>query len=377
VHQQFNGQDVRKSILLDVQRRAYASRGGAWFGLVFGLSFALVVWAPHTYFMLKNAATVFLAEILLGVVSCAFLWISLFYISGFFRPTLYAMLLGALAGFATPWVIGYSRLISQQWAGMGSTINIGEALKTRLFLIGFWGLGVGALGGLVERILLPLAWDFRSTNGHYSLSSIAVFLVCVPLTVIFGSVTSDYLHSGLEEGLLTTYEGIVKVKSGESRRPLSTWRYGGKDVDVSTNKWPSGEFKITLVDYDPESMEFFFFDVVYKDGMTVRCKAYGSALQTCGNLTDTLRQQMDRIIQSGLHQQIDSLRCESCDPYFKPSTIISLTALSPFFESEYVFSEVSHRSAATQMTAQFPSGFELICEFSSEEPIVVEDCHSK
>jgi len=375
VDQQFNGQAVRNTILQDDQRRVNARKGGGWFGLIFGLSYALVVWGPHAYFMYNHAATIFWAELLLGLIACTFFWIIMFNISGFFRPTIYAMLLGALAGFATPWVIWYSKLAVEQLAGLGPEVNIGEALRTRLFFIGFWGLGVGTLGGLIERILLPRAWDLTSTSGRYSMNSVAVFLVCLPLTVVFGSVTSDYLHAGLEEGLLATYEGILDVQSGQSKRPLSTWRYGGKDVEVlSSKQWPKGEFRISLVDYDAETMEIFFFDVVYADGETVRCKAYGSALQVCGNLMETLQQQMDILIQKGLSQQLDSLSCDNCDPYIKPSTIISLYALSPFFETKYLLSKVDQRGGAIRMMAQFPSGFQLTCTFRSEEPIVVEEC---
>ena len=113
---------------------------------------------------------------------------------------------------------------------------------------------------------------------------------------------------------------------------------------------------------------------MFEDEPTVRCKAYGSALQVCGDLTDTLQQTMARMIHSGLSQDLESLWCEICDPYVRPSTILSLNELSPNFNAEYVVTKTSQRGGNIEMNAQFSSGFELTCFFNGEEPIVVESC---
>ena len=371
----YRGHDVRQTILPEVKRGVYLRRGGFWFGLIFGISYALTVWGPHAYFLLRHSAVVVWAEILLGLVLCGLFWAFTRFFSGFFRPVFWAMLWGALAGFATPWIVWYSKGIGANLAGINLDIVIGEAISTRLFFIGFWGLGIGAFAGLLERMLLPKAWDVSSSSEGFTTRSFAVLLFCLPLTILFGIVTNDYLHSGMEEGLQAAYNKILEIQSGESDPPLITWRHGKKIVEIESGwEWPDGEFQLHLADYETETMEEFFFDIDFEDGPTVRCKAYGSTIQVCGDLTDTLEQTMARIIQSGLSQDLESLWCEICDPYIRPSTILSLKELSPNFDAAYVFTTVSQRGSNIEMNAQFNSGFELTCLFKDEEPIVVESC---
>lgn len=371
----YRGHDVRHTILPEVNRGGLLRRGGFWFGLIFGVSYALTVWGPHAFFLLRHSAVVDWAEILVGLVLCGLFWAFTRVFSGFFRSIFWSMLWGALAGFATPWIVWYSKGIGAYIAGINLDIVIGEALEARLFFIGFWGLGIGTFAGLLERILIPRAWDVSSSSEGFSTRSFTVLLFCLPLTILFGIVTNDYLHSSMEEGLQAANNKILDIQSGESRTPLITWRHGKKVVEVESGwEWPDGEFQIHLANYETETMEMFFFDIDFENGPTVRCKTYGSALQVCGNLTDTLQQTMARMIQSGLSQDLESLWCEICDPNIRASTIHSLNELSPNFDVEYVVTKASQRGGTIEMKAQFSSGFELTCFFNGEEPIVVESC---
>ena len=188
----YGDHDVRQTILPEVKRGGFLRWGGFWFGLIFGVSYAIIVWGHHAYFMLRHSAVVPWAEILSGLVLCGLFWALTRVFSGFFRPVFCAMLWGALAGFATPWIVWFSKGIGACIAGIHLNTVVSQALETRLFFTGFWGLGIGTFAGLLERILLPMAWDVSSSSGGFTTRSYAILLLCLPLTILFGIITNNY-----------------------------------------------------------------------------------------------------------------------------------------------------------------------------------------
>jgi len=364
--------------------QAYAKRGGAWFGLIFGLAFAVVVWGPHAYHLWRHSMTLPWLEIVTGLALCGAIWALVGYLAGAKASTGWAVLMCALAGLATPWLVWLAKTLGENlvWFGdrrtWGLVLHFGSALQTRLLFIGLWGVGLGAFAAVLERVLVSRSWDLTSSDSRVTLPAVGVFLLCVPLALLFGNVTDDLLHSGLREALAATYQGLSTIESHEIERPLLTWRYGNKAVEVhSTWEWPTGDFVIYLVDYNADSMEQFFFDAVYEDGTTVRCQGGSASLQLCGNVSDTLQQQMETLVQHGLDQELESLRCETCDPYIKPEVIASLDHLRSNFTDKYEIFKSAQRGGTVLMVARFDTGYELTCCFRGEDPIVLDQCTGK
>jgi hypothetical protein len=205
-----------------------------------------------------------------------------------------------------------------------------------------------------------------------------VLLLCAPLALLLANVTDDLLQSDLQEALAATHQGLRDLGSGEPSRPFLTWNYGGKEVEVASSwEWPRGDFIIHLVDYDADSMGQFFFDAIYDDGTTVRCQGGSASIQLCGNLFDTLQQQMERLVQHGLDQELESLRCETCDPYIEPGAIESLDDLNSNFTEKYEIFKGAQRGGTVLMVARFDTGYELTCRFRGEDPMVLDNCTGK
>jgi hypothetical protein len=368
----------------DGEWQAYTRTGGAWFGLIFGLAFAIVVWVPHAYHLWRHSMALPWLGIVAGLVLCGAGWAIAGCLAGASRSAGWAALTCAVAGVATPWLVWLTQMAgeNQGWfVGRGTwglAIHFGSALQARLLFIGLWGAGLGAFVGMLERVLLPRAWDMTSSGGRTTLRSLGVFLLCAPLALLLGNVTDDLLQKGLQEALAATHQGLRAAGSGEIERPFLTWNYGGKEVEVRSSwDWPRGDFVIHLVDYDADSMGQFFFDAVYDDGTTVRCQGGSISMQSCGNLSDTLQQQMERLVQHGLDQELEALRCETCDPYIEPGVIESLGDLSSNFTEKYEIFKGAQRGGTVLMVARFDTGYELTCRFRGEDPIVLDKCTGK
>jgi hypothetical protein len=364
--------------------QAYARTGGALFGLIFGLAFAAMLWVPHAYHLWQHSMALPWSEVIAGLVICGAGWAIAGCLAGTSRSAGWAALICAIAGLATPWLVWLAQMVGENsgWfvgrSTWGLAIHFGSALQTRLFFVGLWGAGLGAFIGVLERVLLPRAWDATSANGLPTLRSVGVFLLCSPLALLLASVTGDLLQQNLQEALAATHQGLSAIGAGETRRPFLTWNYGGKEVEVTSSwEWPRGDFVIHLVDYDADSMSQFFFDAVYDDGTTVRCQGSSASMQLCGNLSDTLQQQMENLVQSGLNQELEALRCETCDPYIEPGVIESLGNLSSNFTENYEIVKDAQRGGTALMVARFNTGYELTCRFRGEAPIVVDKCTGK
>lgn len=209
-----------------------------------------------------------------------------------------------------------------------------------------------------------------------TLRSIGVFLLCLPLTVLFANVSDEMLHKEYHEIILGTHENIISLATEETRRPFFTWRYGNKKLDVTSSwEWPQSDFRLYLADYDPDSMGKYFLDVVYDDGSLVRCMGGSSSMQICGDLEDALQQMMEAIIDGALNRDLRAMRCQECDPYIDPAVAIELLGIGWEFSADYEVSRETHYGSTIAMVAQFDSGYRLRCYFRGDEPIVVEKCY--
>jgi hypothetical protein len=360
---------------------AYLKTGSMWYGFIFGLSYALVLWGQYTYLILKSSMSLPWLEIVLGIILCVLLWVCAGFLSSFKRSVAWVILLSALSAALTPWLVWLAKTSNENFVwfidrqGWSFIPHFGEALQYRLFMISFWGIGIGAFSGLLVRWLMPHAWDLTTASGRTSLKSLGLFLLCLPLTILFGSVSSDLFHKDFFESLNGTYEAFSQFDPEETRRPFLTWRFGGKNLESNMGwVWPTGDFTLHLVDYDAETMDQFFFDAIYSDGSTVRCQGGSSSLQLCGNVNDTYQQIMDLMIQGGLNHKLGDLQCESCDPSIRSELLISLDRLRSNFTQSYDIYKKFQSGGAVSMTAQFDNGFILSCNFRGDDPIVVESC---
>lgn len=357
-----------------------SQRGGAWFGIVFGLSYALLIWIPHAISLNEKSAIIPKIEIIAGILLCVVLWTYVGLKAG--RLLLrWSLLLGALAGFLTPWMVWFAKSLEENWirildrGGWELVYRSGEALKSRLFFIGIWGIGIGLFAMLLERLLLPRAWDFTSKSGGMTFRSIGVFLLCLPLTVLFANVTDEMLHKEHHETISGTYENLYSLATQDIRRPFITWRYGNKELDVASSwDWPQGDFKLYLTDYDPDSMGQYFIDAVYDDGSVVRCMGGSSSMQFCGDLEDALQQMMEAIVYGTLNQDLHTMRCQECDPYIDPVAAIELGEIRLNISEDFEVVREAHYGNTIAMVARFESGYRLRCYFRGDEPIVVEKC---
>lgn len=371
----------RQDFFRHIEEHIYLKRGGMWFGFIFGLSFALMVWGRYIYDLWRNAMVMPWLEIIAGIFLCCFIWVIVGFLSGFMKSTGRVALISAITAFATPWLVWLAKILDENWvwfldrSNWDFLIHFGDAQRLRLFFIGLWGIGIGAFSGLLLRWLIPHAWDLTNSKGRTTPKSLGVFLLCVPLTILFGSITNDMIHQDYQETLMGIYQGFSAVNPDKHERPFLTWSMGKMGLERnSTWEWPRGDFVIQLVDYNADTMDQFFFDVIYRDGTAVRCQGGSGSMQFCGNVSDTYRQLMEIFIRSGLNQQYDALQCESCDPYLSTEVILALDVLGSNFIGNYEIRKDAQYGGAVSMMAHFDSGYELICRFRGEDPIVVDGC---
>jgi len=375
------GLKQRMDSIQHIEEHIYLKKGGMWFGLIFGLSFALMVWGRYVYHLQRNQMVIPWVEIIAGLFLCSFIWGMVGYLSGFMKSAGKVILVIALTSFATPWFVWLVKVLNENgvwflnrhhWSFL---IHLGDALQLRLFFIGLWGIVIGVFFAILLRWLIPYAWDFTNAKGRTTLKSLGVFMLCFPLTFLFSSITYDMLHQDFQETLTGLYEGFMMMDPDNPERPFLTWSMGKTGLEKNpTWEWPSGEFIIQLVDYDADTLDKFFFDLIYGDGTAIRCQGGSGSMQFCGNVSSTYQQLMGILIQSVLNKKYDTLQCEDCDPHLSTEVILSLDALGSNFIGNYEIRKIAQYGGAVSMRAHFKSGYELTCRFRGEGPIVVDSC---
>ncbi len=138
----------------------------------------------------------------------------------------------------------------------------------------------------------------------------------------------------------------------------------------------SDDFSVHFVAFggDRRSWHSAYVDVSFADGFLLRCATAGDTVIYCDDFSAKFEDWMKDLVQSGLTDERPWLD-ERVQYLSVDDTVLSwLDSHSASMGETYEVQMDSHQNGWIFMSAQFDSGFGMVCRFHSAAPIVVDQC---
>ncbi|MBN1874217.1 MAG: hypothetical protein JXA33_08295 [Anaerolineae bacterium] len=248
----------------------------------------------------------------------------------------------------------------------------------RTWLITIANLFVGMAIGFVELRVVDWAWDSITPKRRLGVASWVMVGIGAMVAVVPASVINLMIMRPIRipqqivaEQVAVTLSGGVEAAVAQGLNKTVADRYGTNFTEP---------YQIHFVDFhtDTETLYTSSVDVVFETDaampFAMRCVVLGTHLSFCDDFSKRLADWMDVIVQSALtgtpQWSMDGMRALNVSE----AVLVWLDTHQREFSDNYVLSYVAQRGQWILLSAQFDSGFEMVCRFHGLTPMYVDVC---
>ncbi len=378
----------------DRRREAEASKltrsAGAAYGLVFGLSFALIVWGRDAALLASARANMAWAKLLLGLPIVVIIAGLVSWLASLFSSTAVYIALWAVAGALLGWLTGRipfdggnvtAWLADRRLWGL-LVFPYGESAQTRTELLLLIGGGIGIAVGFFESLAVQWAWDRATPQGRMSLQSWTVLLVCIPLVIPLATLAEDLVYQRVRVPQQRVSESVALALSGADEEAFRQRGLNYFAIDTFYNDL-SQNYLIHLAGYrDIGGYTSTQVDAVFEDGFVLRCETteVGMFLSPehrvliCTDISKKYAGWMDDLIHASLTGERrwidDPMRSLSVED----DVISWLRSHNDQLSESYQATRAGQQGGWVFMSARFDTGFEMVCRFHGTSSVQIDQC---
>ncbi len=355
---------------------------GTAFGLVYGLSFALLVWGYDALLLSSLSADLAWGKLLLGlpltVLICILVGRRAVAASGLTRFLAFWPITNGLLGAAAAygvliasnllvWIIDPRfRLLPIFPYGRPDAVRTGFIVLIQIVL--------GATVGLTQNLAIDWAWDRATPAGRLSWRSWAVMLLCIPLAIFPALALNELIHRPLRtpQQALSDFLDVAVTATAEEAEAAGV----SLNVVRGLRDNLSEGYVTHLVGFDPDSESWFSanVDAAFDSNLLMRCLTFGASVVHCHDLSELLTGWMDDLIRAGLSGARPWEETGAQALVVDDDVVTWLTSHRHRLSQEYTVSRSAQRGGWILMSAQFDTGFEMGCYFRGARPVVVDHC---
>ena len=374
----------------EAEARKLTRSAGAAYGLIFGLSFALIIWGRDAALLASARADLAWAKLLLGLPIAVSIAVLASWLASLFSSTAVYILLWALAGALLGWITGRmpfdggniaAWLADRRLWGL-PVFPYGESAQVRTQLLLFIGGGVGIAVGFFESLAVQWAGDRATLRGRMSLQSWITLLVCIPLIIPIATLAEDQVYQRIRIPQQRVSESVALALSGAGedafkQRNLNYFAFDTFYEDLSSS------YVIHLAGYrDIGGYTSTQVDAVFEDGFALRCETteVGMFLSPehrvliCADISKKYAGWMDDLIHASLIGERrwtdDPMRTLSVEE----NVISWLRSHNDQIDSSYQVIRAGQQGGWVFMSARFDTGFEMVCRFHGTSSVLLDQC---
>jgi len=360
-------------------RRLFVAAGTAY-GVVFGLTFALITWGYDALQLVAADANLAWSKLAVGVPLCLAICVLVGNLAGTFPQTAVSVALWTVAGTLLGLIAGHIPfegrnlivwLVDPRLWGL-VVFPYGSSAAVRTTLILMVGAGVGAASGLLERLALEWAWDRATPGGRMSMQSWATLLVCLPLTLLLTGATDEMINQPLRAPQRSVERLISLTLAGKSEQAEARGLNVGA-VKTFRESF-SGDFDTYLVSYDLSPPQIAYVDAVFDNGFALRCRTVGNVVAFCDDVSPRLEGWMDDLIFAGIHGERRWMDRPNPAIIVEDQVVRWLQDHPTQLSQTYELSRAGQQGRFVFMSARFDTGFEIVCRFRGTQPVAVDQC---
>jgi len=360
-------------------RKLFVSAGTAY-GLIFGLSFALLTWGYDGLLLASSAADLAWAKLFLGLPLAIAIGALTGRLAALSSSTAVFVTLWAMAGALLGIVAGHipfdggnlaAWLADRRLWGLG-VFPYGHSAAVRTTLIVITGAGLGTAVGFVESLAVQWAWDRATPDDRMSGSSWAVLFVCIPLVLSLAAVVDGLVNHPVRIPQQKVGELIELAVAGAVEKAEAR----GLDYDAVKpfREMFSERYVVHLVEYDLEALYSAYADVTFDNGFVLRCATVGNTVVYCDDFSRKFAAWMDDLVHAGLYGEYRWLSARWQSLAVDDTVVAWLDAHSDQLSEAYEVNRTGQRGGWVFMSARFDTGFEMTCRFHGIGPVRVDQC---
>jgi hypothetical protein len=369
--------------------RLFQSAGTAY-GLIFGLSFALIIWGRDAALLASTGASLAWARLLLGLPIAVLIGGLFGWLASLSSSTAIYVALWAVAGGLLGWLTGrmpYDGGNVGVWFADRRLWELpvfpyGESAQTRTELLLLAGGGIGIAVGFLESLAVQWAWDRATPRGRMSLQSWVVLLACIPLVIPVAVLAEDLVHQRMRVPQQRVGEAVALALSGAGEETFR--RHGLNYFTLAAFREDlSQEYVIHLAGYrDIGGYASAQVDVVFEDGFALRCETteVGQFLSPehrvlfCADISKKYRGWIDDLIHAGLTDERRWVDASGHSLSVEENVVAWLQSRSDELSESYKVSRAGQQGGWVFISARFDTGFEMTCRFHGTSPVQVDQC---
>jgi hypothetical protein len=224
------------------------------------------------------------------------------------------------------------------------------------------GAGAGLFLGLLGLFVTERAWEYSTRNYRFSLKSILILCLSLPVMLVFGLLVDFQINSSAREALTGVARMIETVRDPNTdlvkARLTPMLIYRGR---LSPN------YTVHLNAMDSE-LTSGAVDVQFDNGLWLRCPYSYGTVTRCDDLSQELTAAMQDLASVG------HLTCATCGVQVEHDVRGWLGSNLPALGNVQQVALTQHHEGWIYLRATFDSGRKIDCRFSGDRPISVDLC---
>jgi hypothetical protein len=371
------------------ERKLFRSAGAAY-GLIFGLSFALIIWGRDAALLASAKTDMAWVKLLLGLPIAVIIASLVGWLASLFSSTAVYIVLWTIAGALLGWVTGRmpfdggniaAWLADRRLWGL-PVFPYGESAQVRTQLLLLIGGGIGITVGFLESLAVQWAWDRATPRGRMSLQSWIALLVCIPLVLPLATLADDFVYQRVRIPQQRVSETVALALSGADEATFKQHNLNYFALDAFAEDL-SPNYVIHLAGYrDIGGYASTQVDIAFEDGLVLRCETTEVGMffspqhriLTCMDVSKKYASWMDDLIHASLTDERrwldDPMRTLSVEE----DIINWVRSHNDQLSESYQVTRAGQQGDWVFMSARFDTGFEMVCRFHGTSSIQIDQC---
>lgn len=364
----------------ETQAREPFLAAGTAYGVIFGLSFALVTWGYDALALASSEAALAWAKLVLGLPLVVAICSLAGYLAALSQLTAVFAALWAVTGALLGIITGHmpfdgSNLTAwlaerRLWGLIVFPYGDSAAVRTTLMVI--IGAGVGAAAGLLERLAIEWAWDRATPQNRMSLRSWAVLLVCIPLILLFAGAANELVNRPVRRPQQVVSD-LIRLAIAGARDRAEARGLNYAVVEDFRGSF-SDQFTTHLVEYNLAPPQVACVDAVFDNSFALRCRTLGKHVAFCSEVSSRFEDWMNDLIYAGLYGERRWMASPNPSLDVDDRVVRWLQGHAEQLSETYDVFRLGQHAPFVFMSARFDTGFQMTCRFRGTSPVLVDQC---
>ncbi|CAG0926639.1 hypothetical protein TFLX_00141 [Thermoflexales bacterium] len=364
--------DVLGTPLVDTSaaHQPFIRKAGALYGVVVALAFVLFFWLPDALILREAHYSGWWMKLALGPL----IVIPVSALVGWLAASMHwagvSLLIWIGGGGLLAWLGGHIHFDGISWLMRFTDIYPHERVMYPFAraAIGYTGIsilagaGAGLFIGLIGLIALERAWDASTPRHGFSVKSLALLGVCLPVLLGLGAAADYQINASTRDALTAVHQLIETVRDPNAdlaRAKVSPMaRHRDKMSANYTLHWNTND----------EDLARYSIDVQFDTGLLLRCPVLFDNAFLCSELSLKLEEWMTQLLT------VEGWTCANCGLEIDAAVRQWLKATESTRGELESINLLKHHGGWLYMRATFAGDRKIDCRFNGDQPVQVDLC---